>query len=118
MTRVFTGQGPAYNQLLIGLTVLAVTVLGSAIWLGGILLSWSRKLARLQASLTARTDDLAALPLTGERELDRLWTRSMPPASVSVRRVAAPALPSGLPLSADWRPASRTKFAIPLRLCG
>jgi signal transduction histidine kinase len=72
MTRVFTGQGPAYNQLLIGLAVLAVTVLGSAIWLGGILLSWSQKLARLQASLTARTDDLAALPLTGERELDRL----------------------------------------------
>jgi signal transduction histidine kinase len=72
MTRVFTGQGPAYNQLLIGLTVLAVTVLGSAIWLGGILLSWSQKLARLEASLAARTDDLPALPLTGERELDRL----------------------------------------------
>jgi signal transduction histidine kinase len=72
MTRVFTGQGPAYNQLLIGLAVLAVTVLGSAIWLGGILLSWSQKLARLEASLAVRTDDLAALPLTGERELDRL----------------------------------------------
>jgi signal transduction histidine kinase len=72
MTRVFTGQGPAYNQLLIGLTVLAVTVLGSAIWLGGILLSWSQKLARLEAALAARTDDLPALPLTGERELDRL----------------------------------------------
>jgi signal transduction histidine kinase len=72
MTRVFTGQGPAYNQLLVGLTVLAVTVLGSAIWLGGILLSWSQKLARLEASLAARTDDLPALPLTGERELDRL----------------------------------------------
>jgi signal transduction histidine kinase len=72
MSRVFTGQGPAYNQLLIGLTVLAVTVLGSAIWLGHILLSWSRKLARLEAALAARTDDLPALPLTGERELDRL----------------------------------------------
>src|SRR6266478_762486 len=72
MTRVFTGQGPAYHQLLIGLAVLAVTVLGSAIWLGGLLLSWSQKLARLEASLAARTDDLPALPLTGERELDRL----------------------------------------------
>jgi signal transduction histidine kinase len=72
MTRVFTGQGPAYHQLLIGLAVLAVTVLGSAIWLGGILWSWSQKLARLEASLAARTDDLPALPLTGERELDRL----------------------------------------------
>jgi signal transduction histidine kinase len=72
MTRVFTGQGPPYNQLLIGLAVLAVTVLGSAIWLGGILFLWSQKLARLEASLAVRTDDLAALPLTGERELDRL----------------------------------------------
>jgi signal transduction histidine kinase len=72
MTRVFTGQGPAYNQLLVGVTVLAVTVLGSAIWLGTILLSWSQKLARLQASLAARSDDREALPLTGERELDRL----------------------------------------------
>jgi signal transduction histidine kinase len=72
MTRVFIGQGPAYNQLLIGLSVLAVTVLGSAIWLGAILLSWSQKLARLQASLAARSDDREALPPTGERELDRL----------------------------------------------
>src|SRR5438132_1576669 len=72
MTRVFTGQGPAYHQLLIGLAVLAVTVLGSAIWLGGLLLSWSQKLARLEAALAARTDDLPALPLTGEREIDRL----------------------------------------------
>jgi signal transduction histidine kinase len=72
MARVFTGQGPAYNQLLIGLAVLAVTVLGSAIWLAGILLSWSQKLARLEASLAVRADDLPALPLTGERELDRL----------------------------------------------
>ena len=65
MTRVFTGQGPAYHQLLIGLAVLAVTVLGSAIWLGGILFLWSQKLARLEASLAVRSDDLAALPLTG-----------------------------------------------------
>jgi signal transduction histidine kinase len=75
MARVFTGQGPAYNQLLIGLAVLAVTVLGSAIWLGSILLSWSGKLWRLEASLASRIDrggDLPALPLTGERELDRL----------------------------------------------
>src|SRR5262249_60070285 len=36
MTRVFTGQGPAYNQLLIGLTVLAGTGLGSAVWVRGV----------------------------------------------------------------------------------
>ena len=38
MTRVFTGQGRAYNQLLAGLAVLALTVLGSAAWLGHIVL--------------------------------------------------------------------------------
>ena len=75
MTRVFTGRGPAYNQLLVGLAVLAVTVLGSAIWLGAILLSWLRNLARLEALLTThdgRGGDLPTLPGTGERELDRL----------------------------------------------
>jgi hypothetical protein len=44
MTRAFTGQGRAYSQLLIGLVVLGLTVLGSATWLGRILYSWSRKI--------------------------------------------------------------------------
>jgi signal transduction histidine kinase len=75
MTRAFTGQGQAYNQLLIGLGVLSLTVLGSAIWLGTILHSWSRTIVRLEAALANhQTDrvDLPALPRTGERELDRL----------------------------------------------
>jgi signal transduction histidine kinase len=75
MTRAFTGQGRAYNQLLIGLVVLGLTVLGSAIWLGRILYSWSRKITSLEASLASRRTvqtDFPALPLTGERELDRL----------------------------------------------
>jgi signal transduction histidine kinase len=75
MTRAFIGQGRAYNQLLAGLVVLAATVIGSAAWLGQILVSWSRKLARLEAALAARDGgraDLPALPTTGERELDRL----------------------------------------------
>jgi signal transduction histidine kinase len=75
MTRVFTGRGPAYNLLLVGLAILAVTVLGSAAWLGRILYSWSRKLIRLEAALTGHelhSADLPELPLTGERELDRL----------------------------------------------
>jgi hypothetical protein len=37
MTRAFTGEGQAYRQLLVGLTVLALTVLGSAVWLAWIL---------------------------------------------------------------------------------
>ncbi len=75
MTRVFAGQGRAYNQLLTGLGVLALTVLGSAIWLGIILYSWSRRIMRLEAALgshQAGQADLPALPTTGERELDRL----------------------------------------------
>ena len=75
MTRAFTGQGRAYNQLLIGLAALALTVLGSAAWLGRILYSWSRKLSRLESALAkhdAGKADLPALQATGERELDRL----------------------------------------------
>ncbi len=75
MTRVFTGQGRAYNQLLAGLAVLALTVLGSAAWLARILVGWSRKIARLEEALAARESGGADFPLlarTGERELDRL----------------------------------------------
>ena len=66
--------GRAYNQLLLGLAVLGVTVFGSALWLGYILLRWSRSLGRLRSALTNRDrfGDLPALPATGEHELDRL----------------------------------------------
>jgi signal transduction histidine kinase len=75
MTRVFTGQGRAYNQFLAGLAVLAFMVLGSAAWLARILVGWSRKIARLETALAAREAgraDFPALARTGERELDRL----------------------------------------------
>ncbi len=75
MTRVFTGQGRAYNQFLAGLAVLAFTMLGSAAWLARILVGWSRKIARLETALAAREvgrADFPALARTGERELDRL----------------------------------------------
>jgi signal transduction histidine kinase len=75
MTRVFTGQGSAYNQLLAGLAVLAFAVLGSAAWLAGIVIGWSRKVARLETALAAREVGSAEFPTlarTGERELDRL----------------------------------------------
>jgi signal transduction histidine kinase len=75
MTRVFTGQGLAYNQLLAGLAVLALTVFGSAAGLAGALVAWSRKIARLEAALAARETgrgEFPALARTGERELDRL----------------------------------------------
>ena len=75
MTRVFTGRGPAYNQLLVGLAILTLTVFGSAVWLGRILYGWSRRLVRLETALAvhnSQSADLPQLPLTGERELDRL----------------------------------------------
>src|SRR5947209_1392478 len=72
MTRVFVAEGPAYNQLLLGLGVLALTILGSAIWLARILYAWSRKIALLQDALGRREQhavDLPSLPRTGEQEL-------------------------------------------------
>jgi signal transduction histidine kinase len=50
-------------------------VLGSAAWLAGILVAWSRKISRLESALAAREigrAELPALARTGERELDRL----------------------------------------------
>ncbi len=75
MMRAFTGASRAYNQLLIGLAVLAATVFGSAAWLGGILYLWSRRIGRLEFELAGRdagAGDFPALTRTGERELDRL----------------------------------------------
>jgi hypothetical protein len=54
MTRAFMADRRAYNQLLAGLAVLALTVLGSAVWLARILFSWSRKLILLESALAAR----------------------------------------------------------------
>lgn len=75
MTRVFVGKGPAYNQFLTGLAVLALSVAGSAAGLAGALVAWSRKIARLEAALATREAGRAEFPAlarTGERELDRL----------------------------------------------
>lgn len=74
MARVFTGRGPAYNQLLLGLGLLAVTVLGSALFLGRVLLTYARRISGLERALAAHDGhgNLPELAATGERELDRL----------------------------------------------
>jgi signal transduction histidine kinase len=75
MTRTFTAEGPAYNWLLAGLAVLALTIFGSAAWLARVLVSWSRKIALIEEALgkgTSGATDLPTLPRTGEQELDRL----------------------------------------------
>lgn len=75
MARAFTGQGAAYNQLLAGLGLLALIVLGSALFLGRLLLGWSRRIGGIETALASHDGSGATplvLPLTGERELDRL----------------------------------------------
>ncbi|HEY7300777.1 MAG TPA: HAMP domain-containing sensor histidine kinase [Xanthobacteraceae bacterium] len=75
MMRAFAAEGRAYNQLLIGLAVLALTVFGSAIWLARILYVWSRHILRMETELASRDPGAADLPpvtRTGEREFDRL----------------------------------------------
>ncbi|MET0676722.1 MAG: HAMP domain-containing sensor histidine kinase [Bradyrhizobium sp.] len=74
MTRAMTAEGPAYTHLLVGLTVLALTLFGSALWLARVLYSWSRRIGMLEATLGRPDDliDLPRLPHTGEQELDRL----------------------------------------------
>lgn len=73
MTRVFTGSGDGYRQLVAGLGILVLSVIGSALWLGWIIFSWSRRIARLERALQHQeSEDLPALEKTGARELDRL----------------------------------------------
>lgn len=75
MTRAFTAEGPAYNQLLAGLAVLALTIFGSAAWLARVLYVWSGKINQIETALDDRrngTIDLPTLAQTGAPELDRL----------------------------------------------
>ena len=73
MTRVYVGASQSYWRLLTGLGVLTVTVLGSAIWLGWVLVAWSRRIREIEAALGASTGGgLPILALTGEPEFDRL----------------------------------------------
>jgi signal transduction histidine kinase len=73
MTRVFTGSGAAYHQLVAGLGILVLSVVGSALWLGWIIFSWSRRIGRLERALQhPEAEDLPTLEKTGALELDRL----------------------------------------------
>jgi signal transduction histidine kinase len=75
MTRAFAAEGPAYNQLLAGLIVLALTIFGSAAWLARVLYVWSGKIRQIETALDDRGEgaiDLPKLAQTGAPELDRL----------------------------------------------
>lgn len=92
MTRVFNTSGEAYDRLIVGLAVLGFTVLGSAAWLGGVLIVWSQRIARLEKDLAKQDDDgLPRVAPTGEPELDRL-VQALNQSSerlVEARRLAA-----------------------------
>ena len=75
MTRALTLAGSGYQQLMAGLAILLATVLAAVALLTRLTLTWSRHIARIEASLAAH--DIAELPTlaaTGERELDRVVT--------------------------------------------
>ena len=91
MTRVFTTRGGAYDRLLAGLGVLLATVLASAGWTTHLLLTWSRKLTRIEATVARHEGpDPPLLEPTGERELDRI-VASLNAATLKVRAMRAEA---------------------------
>ncbi len=72
MARVVTAGGRSYVEAMAGLGVLLLVVLGSAAWLGRLLLGWMRRLRRLEAALGTGSDELPRLDPTGQRDLDRI----------------------------------------------
>ena len=75
MTRVITFAGDSYRLLMAGIGVLLAAVLGAAALLTRLTLSWSRHVGRIEAALkTHEVSRLPTLPMTGERELDRIVT--------------------------------------------
>jgi hypothetical protein len=73
MTRVHAFAGRGYWQLMTGLAILLISILSAAVLSIRLTLTWSRHVGRIQTALDSH--DLAALPplpVTGERELDRI----------------------------------------------
>lgn len=74
MTRVHSVGSPTYWQLLGGLAALLIAVIGASAIVAVLLANWSRHVRRIEVALAEPAGDLPALPLTGERELDRIVT--------------------------------------------
>jgi signal transduction histidine kinase len=72
MARVITSGGRSYVEAMAGLGVLLLVVLGSAAWLGRLLLGWTRRVRRLEAALGTGTAQLPRLDPTGQHDLDRI----------------------------------------------
>lgn len=73
MTRVSTFGGPAYRQLMAGVSILLLSVIAAAVLLVELTLRWSRYVTGIERALDVPdVAELPRLPLTGERELDRI----------------------------------------------
>lgn len=75
MTRVFTFGGRAYQQLVLGLSVLFAAVVSATVLLTRLMMIWSRHVSGIEKTLKAHDiAKLPSLPMTGELELDRIIT--------------------------------------------
>ena len=72
MTRVFTGAFEGYGNLRTGLFILFACVATAAFLVTRILSVWSWHVGAIERTLEGGSADLPPLPLTGERELDRI----------------------------------------------
>jgi transcriptional regulator with AAA-type ATPase domain len=72
MTRVVTVGGRPFLLAVTGLAFLLVVLLGSAALLGRVLWRWSQRVRTVEAALSTGAEDLPVLPLTGQRDLDRI----------------------------------------------
>jgi signal transduction histidine kinase len=75
MTRVVPFAGRSYEQLMAGLGILFAAVFSAAALLTRLTMKWSRHVSQIETALQAHdVADLPMLPVTGERELDRIVT--------------------------------------------
>jgi signal transduction histidine kinase len=73
MTRVFTFAGSGYRQLMAGLGILLAAVVAATMLLMRLTVTWSRHIGRIETALQSYdVAELPMLPVTGERELDRI----------------------------------------------
>src|SRR5690242_3504321 len=75
MSRAVAFAGPGYRQLMAGLGILLASVLAVTAMLTRLTITWSRHVSHIESALKAHDiAELPDLPMTGERELDRIVT--------------------------------------------
>ncbi|HUP92628.1 MAG TPA: HAMP domain-containing sensor histidine kinase [Solimonas sp.] len=72
-TRIALAPASAYDSVLLGLAILLAFVLVAALLLGRVIATWTGKLDKVESALADYPlESFPQLPLTGERELDRI----------------------------------------------